>query len=372
MAILHCDYLNGDDTTGTGSSAAPYKTLTKAFSVLTNADSIKIANTAAQQESNLAFPAVTFTIDDPLIIEGWDNGGSLVIESPLGDIAECGVIDNSGTTNPLFSNAITDVKFINIQFNNFATNFWSTNKTRVNYFQCVLNNVNQIGQITDGLYYGCSIIGGANNPVSFGTRTSVFFCYFNFIYATLAASCIAFGCIFDRVSSGTGLGSALLVTGGDFVKAINCTFIGRNLNSAITDQGVTVNATSIEEAVVTNCHFQNFTGAGAVAVSSSPTTKGSFAISGANSFFNVTTKYAANALVAVTVNLQALDITESSDPLEDVANLDFRKKSTALSLNSGFIGYLKTETPAQYTTGGPQNLGGSGGGGDTESSYAGV
>ena len=43
MAIVYCSWATGDDTTGTGTAAAPYKTITKASTGLTGGDEVRVA-----------------------------------------------------------------------------------------------------------------------------------------------------------------------------------------------------------------------------------------------------------------------------------------------------------------------------------------
>lgn len=100
MADWYCDYTNGDDTTGTGSSGSPFKTLQKGIDSATRGDNIWVANTSAQVLSS----ALTWntgyntTGSGETFIRGWDNGGALSINMPgVGDIP-AGKIDASGLT----------------------------------------------------------------------------------------------------------------------------------------------------------------------------------------------------------------------------------------------------------------------------------
>ncbi len=43
MAIVYCSWATGDDTTGTGTAANPYKTITKASTGLTGGDEVRVA-----------------------------------------------------------------------------------------------------------------------------------------------------------------------------------------------------------------------------------------------------------------------------------------------------------------------------------------
>lgn len=375
MAIIHIDYTNGDDTTGDGSSGTPYKTLTKAFAVLTTSDSIKIANTSAQQETNIAFPALTFTVDIPLIIEGWDNGGSIVIDNPVADITGVGEIDNSGTTSALFSNAISHVKFYRIKFSDFATNFWSTTKSNVSFVECEFYNCATMGTLTTGTFLNCAFYGAATTTEhTLGTSTAVINCFFNRTrFGAVGASCTIINNIFYSIT-----GYAIQIgSSGDGTRIINNTFIGLNLNSATLNRGILYNNAASEDIIIIGNHFQNFSGSGGYgmeATATIPTTRGTILMLGGNSFYNVNTAYESGFTAATVVDITATDIVESSDPLIDVSNLEFGKKTTATSYqsNPSFTGYPETNTVQFLTTGAVADEAGTGGGGDTESSYAGV
>jgi hypothetical protein len=168
------------------------------------------------------------------------------------------------------------------------------------------------------------------------------------------------GNIFDR----SRIRAIVLV---DNAIVINNTFIGKNLNSASTDQAIDINASTVENLTIINNHFQDYTGAGSVAVAASatlPTTRGTVLMIGGNSFYNVDTEYDSDIAACTVMDLTSTDITEGSDPLEDVATLNFRKKSTATSANPAFAfaGFLSTDTANGITTGAAQNEAGGGGG----------
>lgn len=47
MTIVYCDFVNGDDNTGDGTAASPYKTITKASEGLTGLDEVRVAKSPA-------------------------------------------------------------------------------------------------------------------------------------------------------------------------------------------------------------------------------------------------------------------------------------------------------------------------------------
>ncbi len=367
MAVIHIDYATGDDTTGNGTSGTPYKTLTKAFAVLTTSDSIKIANTSAQQETNLAFPALTFTVDIPLIIEGWNNGGSIVIDSPDGDITAVGQIDNGGTTNPLFTNTIAFVKFVRIKFTDFSTNFWTGGtKTSNSFIYCEINNCNDAGTFATATMYGCVWVGNSgDNFMTLGALTSVLFCYFSGYRISLsgATSTNIQNCIFRNVTS-----TSVAIAGtSDGARIVNNTFVGKNFGDATANRGISYAATSNEDLVITGNHFQNYSGSGGVAFDaqvSVPVTRGTFLLVGGNSFWNCNTKYDVDIAQGTVVDVTSTDVTEVADPLVDISNLEFEKKTTALSYQvfGSFMGFPGTNTLSNMTTGAVNDAPASGGG----------
>lgn len=373
MAIIYCDYLNGNDTTGNGTGGAPYKTLSKVFSVLTTSDSIALANTANHMASNVTWPSLSFSLDAPLIIEAYDAGGSITAENGDGTVSPYAIIENSGTTQPWLTGCSNNLKVIGVEFKNYTTNFWSNLSaiSNGNFFNCHFNNIAsfQVGTVTK--IVNCSFT---------GTGAQVF---------TLSANCLILGCFFNRYKLAPSNNpnilfsvfkecttSAIDLSTQDNVFISHCTFIGNNLNSATADRGIMTTQASCENTSIISCHFQNYTGAGGVAVFNSstlPTTRGTVAMLGANSFFNVTTKYSAGMTGVAVMDLTNLDVEDGSDPLENVAANNFTKKITAdsIAMQAQPYGLLGTPTLLNLTAGGPQNLGGAVGG-DTESSYAGV
>ena len=101
MADVYCDDTNGNDTTGTGTSGAPYQTLQKAVDNAARGDTIYIANTSAQVLSSaLSFgTGYNATGTGETLITSWDNGGSLTLTVPGATGAVTAAkIDASGLT----------------------------------------------------------------------------------------------------------------------------------------------------------------------------------------------------------------------------------------------------------------------------------
>lgn len=79
MAIWYTDYLIGDDTTGDGSIALPYKTITKAMTIGTNGDEVRVAGSG--------FTALDGTITATTVTgTTWDTSANLTGTLFPGDI----------------------------------------------------------------------------------------------------------------------------------------------------------------------------------------------------------------------------------------------------------------------------------------------
>jgi hypothetical protein len=113
MAFAHVDPSGGTDSTGRGSVASPYASIQYAHNdsaswadgaaSATEPNVIYLWNTAADVLT--ATIAITMaTIDAPLIIEGYDGGGSLTCTLPFGNTGLCGEIDGNDAISSIFSN----------------------------------------------------------------------------------------------------------------------------------------------------------------------------------------------------------------------------------------------------------------------------
>ncbi len=365
MAIIHCDYLNGNDTTGTGTSGAPYKTLSKAFSVVVLGDSVKIANTTAQPVSSaLAFPAAAFTVDRYFIIEGWDNGGAETIQKPSGNITAVGAISGVGhASGGAFGSPIQFVLWKNIKFQNYTAGtglFTSSNPARNIFYNCDFNNNSMflMGMGTETIIQNCSFRTCTNTSGIIGSTSSHARFLHNYVYDSYFISTSGLGPvvaynIFDR-----NRGDSVRIGNGDMPQIFHNTFIG--VAGAASRLGINCNDSGTEMISIYNNHFQNFSGAGAAAIkhstSSAAGTPGAFAMVGGNSFYNNTANYEApttNLTASTLIDLRSLDVVESADPLVNAASLDFRFKNTATAYKAGGImpEYPYTATASQQTPG---------------------
>jgi hypothetical protein len=360
MANIYIDNTNGDDTTGDGSSGNPYQTLSKAFSVLTSNDAIYVANTSAQSFNSLAFPAVTFTADKPLLITGWDNGGTLEINSPLGNNRPCGVFSNNGATNAqCFTNSLNFTVLRHIKFENYETNCWTSVKTSNSLFECEFDNCYSLGSFGNQSFFIGNTINASTTNVTFATFSgcniigNYFYNIRDLSMSTSSNSVVSYN-IFDRcriLALNLGSGDGRLVFGN--------TFIGRNLGSASSDIGIDYTNANNEYNNITGNHFQDYTGSGGKAIRArfAPTAGSTctFLTLGRNSFYNVDNRYDASLVTATLIDLTSEDITETSDPLPNKGTLDFKMISGSLSFNNGSIReFLNTLTDDVTSSGAVQ------------------
>lgn len=376
MATIHCDIVNGDDTTGDGSSGNPYATLSKAFSVVAAGDVIKIANTGPDTFATLAYPAIATTSDAWLVIEGWDNGGAEVIENPAGDFTDVGVIEGRITGTLAF------VKWKKIRFQkdtSLGSNSMVSQNNDTIYEYCDFNGITTTFANVLTLGSRCTMrfcsfrscttnsnnacVGIAGNP------NRIVNCYFydfvNGIAAGTQANNIILNSVFDQVS-----GYGIYLTQGDNVLITGNTIIGDDATAS--SSGILMDNAAMEYVQIYNNHIQDFSGSGSIGINASslthPTTKGTFDILGNNSFYNNATNQSlgTNFTDCCMTDLTGDDIQETSEPLVDKATFNYAKKTTALSYGQSGIpfGLNYTTTETFETTGGVENnfeSGGSGG-----------
>jgi hypothetical protein len=159
MATLYCDYTNGDDTTGLGTSVSPWKTLQKTVNSATGGDTINIANTSAQVLAAALTWNTGFTADNTkyTIIQAWDNGGSITIQRPDETTPRLGaIIDGAG----LYALNISPqkIRLKNLKIQNFVVIgdlIWIANNSSVDGCEFKDNNADG-GSVLVGYIY-CTI-----------------------------------------------------------------------------------------------------------------------------------------------------------------------------------------------------------------------
>lgn len=231
MADYYIDYSTGDDTTGAGTSGNPWKTLQKAIDNAAGGDTIWVANTSAQVVSAQISWSSGWSggtgAEAPLIIRGWDNGGSITISFPGSNYTGVGEIDGSGQAfSPLFSTTSqpTNLLFYRIKFtgsgNTSGANVWVRCYTNWQFVECEFHpdtaSTYACGNASDLTFLGCyfhtSSTSSGVASLTTNTRGSfVGWCYFNVaqyaIYSVRGVCC-------NNVLKGNGVsGSPLMLTG---------------------------------------------------------------------------------------------------------------------------------------------------------------
>jgi len=124
VADVYCDYTNGDDTTGTGTSGNPYKTVQKGLDNLTGGNTLWVSTygtqiLAAPLTWNTGYTAVANTVTK---IQAWDNGGAGLVTLPdLTTKPGCIISCNSAITQPVNSTSIPQaVVWVNCVFEYFT------------------------------------------------------------------------------------------------------------------------------------------------------------------------------------------------------------------------------------------------------------
>ena len=79
MTIVYCDWATGDDTTGTGTAANPYKTIDKASTGMTGGDEVRVAKSP---EPTALTGTLGFTNNSTAVT---GNGTAFTTELALGD-----------------------------------------------------------------------------------------------------------------------------------------------------------------------------------------------------------------------------------------------------------------------------------------------
>ena len=226
MADYYIDPSTGDDTTGSGTSSYPWATLQKGIDNANGGDTIYLANTAADvvtSQINWSFFGSTTgsNTTNPLMIRGWDNGGSITIASPVATITGVGEIDTTGQSfSPLFSTSSrpNDIIFYRIKFTGQGstgnTSTYISCGNRWGFYECefVADRYGAfcLGGGQDNQVVGCylhsdGVSTTSQGITSFGVnnRTSnIAYCYFKDL-----TRCIQsvrggiYSCVFDSIAT---------------------------------------------------------------------------------------------------------------------------------------------------------------------------
>lgn len=359
MAIVYVDPATGDDGTGDGSSGNPYASIQGAHDnygswSTTSANTIRLANTAADVLS--ATIAITIaTVEAPLVIEGWDNGGSLTATIFRGQTVTCGEIDGNDAVASIFSNepylVLRRLKM------HSTTSYVVYLGTSSSLLQCEVYNgaSRNVWAANNNLVFGCRVhndtytAGHANVFLSTGSsvRNTDVFSNDIGIYVS-AANASVINCLVHDVRS-TGI---MIAQDAQTIAKNTVDGLGSDADAVGIDtlNGLYEMATVIDNLVT------NFSGASAVGIrdaSGAP-----MAVCGNNGFYNNTT----NESLTHTPGWAPANITESGNPYTNAAADDF---SLVPGASSNGAALLFNEDPSN-----PDNIGywqdhstGGGGGG---------
>jgi hypothetical protein len=369
MANIYTDYSTGNDTTGSGSSGNPWKTLGKAISVANGGDTIFVGNNAAEiLSAEIGWAGFGSTsLDSPLIIKAWDNGGSLVITNPAGDI-DCFEIDGNNAVATIFS---TTSKPTNVYIEGMkahgTTSTICTGNTDWNFYNCEFYDGGgsvMVAQSTTTNFTNCYFHddGGVSiNAMSTSANMIIDSCYFSGLSGAIMT--ITTGVILKNNIMETGVEGGIVTTAGDSAVISGNTIVG---DSTAGIYGIDLTSANVERITITNNIITDFSGAGSGAIRM---TAGSNAIMcGYNTFYNNTNNYDGVSIKGV--DLTAFDVTESSDPFTNAAGGDYSLVSGAGSIGTAFPqGFTGTDTLNTPNIGAAQSGIGGGGGGATNIAY---
>jgi len=284
---------NGNDTTGAGTEAQPWKTVQKAFDnvlVAGGGGSIRPSN-----ESAFVFAASpnwtqfninnTTSSDNPLTISPWDTGGSLVIDHPYGNI-DCFEIDGDDAVSTLFSTASMPQHVMLVQGKLHSTtgklidpaNYWTLLLDEL-YGNGATAMVDQAGRL---MAIGCHLHAFAANSKGFYSSPAGCLAY-NYIDSPTGIGIQTGG---DTLVYGNILGDCVskgMWVGGDGNVVSGNTIVGKSTN---THAGIYVGSSSERNICLDNIitDYSNASGAGIEVAGG-----GNFALIGHNHFHNNTT-----------------------------------------------------------------------------------
>lgn len=351
----YVDPLSGDNATGDGSSGTPWKTIQYALDNGTwstaGSDLLKVANTAADV---LVVPlscggmSTVPSTEHQLMIEGWDNGGSLSARGPFGTtITPVGEIDGNDVVASILS-VQSYVHFRNMKIH-------STTSTILRLGSNTVTN--------------CEIYNGGGGSL---VRTTPFM-FNTYVHQDVAGSTI---CIYQcttvqNCETNGGLDgiqpSAPGMLQNNLVRGFTTEGIDYDENSTVVNntvdgylsnsdaKGITC-TTGDEGGSVYNNLVVNLTGATAKAIYLPDGCHPAFV--GNNAFYNNTTD-----VDVETPCVSASDIIESSDPFTDRDNGDYTLVSGASSLGASIV--LNSDPDNASDVGALQSTSDGGGGGST-------
>lgn len=325
MATWYCDYTNGDDTTGSGASGAPWKTLQKAVNSATGGDTINIADTSAQVLSASISWSSGWTADNTkkTIIQAWANGGAITIQRPDEATARVGATINGNGFNIFSSTSHPNNLFLkNLKFTGGSDRL-----------------LRLYG--TGSIVYGCEFYGSTNGSLEFqdSTQTGAY----NYIHSfTSAFGSVTLNNTFfinnfiesqniPNTSGALGVNNPRSIITGNIIKLSSTNRYGLYVsnspsyifgNTFISDgtashSGVYTLGTPNAVSIYNNL-FYNFDGASSQPLSFGATSN--MGIVGYNAYYDCNSNATPRLIVA---DLTANDVIGTGDPFVDSANDDY-------------------------------------------------
>jgi len=187
MANCYVDNTNGDDSTGDGSSGSPFKTIQHAFDNFSwstaGGNAMYLANTSAfVLSSALTLPSGLTSYDsasnnNPFVMAGWDNGGSISITVPNGrTISPAFEIDGNDTVSIILTLSQTSGAywaFVNGIFHSTTSHAIAgsgNEPARPDFINCEVYDTGGYYSVSDGgNYIGCYFHGTNNVAFNIGS-----------------------------------------------------------------------------------------------------------------------------------------------------------------------------------------------------------
>lgn len=328
MAQYYVDSATGNDTTGTGTSGAPWATIQKAIDNSGGGDTINLSNVqkftpAAELQWTTGWAGGTGQ-DSPLIIQSWDNGGSITITDPTaaGNTIVAAEIDGSSTYNKLFASTSIPTYVIVRRLKVHSYNQNGINaSTGWHVFECEVYDIGT-GYAIDG-GSTCSIIRNyVHSPkassngqgIKVSVRAIVAGNYVEDMYGISIGVDDESSCINNIIYNCSGDG---IVSIGPRNYILNNTIIGDDATAG--SNGITFSNASYDNAVVMGNLIMDFSGTGSYAINA--TAGVSMYLVGPNGLYNNANTY--TGLTTIFVDNTADDVTSTVEPLEDKAAGDF-------------------------------------------------
>lgn len=337
-----CDFTNGNDTTGTGTSLLPYKTLQKAINVSNGGDTINVANTSAQSITtnitwNTGYGGTTAaTATNPLMFVAWNNGGSITISTAAGGTIVAAELNGGNTVATLFATGSmpsfvswtgfkmdsTTSYIVEPQDNWYFYNCEFYTGAGAYLVNCTLGGHNVFlncifrddgSSATDGL----TILGGF-----------VYGCYFHGLtgYCIRGSGSTSIPVVCNNIMAIGAKGGIICTTPSQIY--FNNTFVG---NGTASQAGITT-ATLGRRSIIFNNIITDFSGTSATGILNGSGMN--IFLEGYNAYRNNTSNITNQLILGV--DLTANDVTETSTPYVSSGTGNFAIKSTALSINSGY------------------------------------